>query len=177
LEVFGVFEGGGAKGLAHVAAFAAAQRQGIRFLGVAGSSAGAIVAALIAAGHTPKALYDPDTGAGFLSGDLTELLGGHQWRTWAAMNVDAEYKFKRASLIRIWGMMPFYWWTWRKVLRDAVRRRGLFDTQAFETQFERWLQAAKAPPAGENRLRFRDLDQVPLKDHRERYRESGTDRL
>jgi predicted acylesterase/phospholipase RssA len=49
----GVFEGGGAKGAAYAAALAALHERGIRFCSVAGSSAGALTAALLAVSCTP----------------------------------------------------------------------------------------------------------------------------
>ena len=51
MEVYGVFEGGGVRGTALVGAVAAAEKEGIGFRAVAGTSAGAIVASLIAAGY------------------------------------------------------------------------------------------------------------------------------
>ena len=51
LDVFGIFEGGGAKGLAHVGALKAAEERQVRFRGVAGTSAGSIIAGLIAVGY------------------------------------------------------------------------------------------------------------------------------
>lgn len=48
----GVFEGGGVKGIAHLGALAYAEEIGLRFVNVAGTSAGAIVASLIAANYT-----------------------------------------------------------------------------------------------------------------------------
>src|SRR5262245_28418612 len=51
MEVYGVFEGGGVRGTALVGAVAAAEKKGIGFRAVAGTSAGAIVASLIAAGY------------------------------------------------------------------------------------------------------------------------------
>lgn len=51
-NLYAVFEGGGVKGIAHVGAFARAQfEQNVLFKGFAGSSAGAIVASLAAAGY------------------------------------------------------------------------------------------------------------------------------
>lgn len=50
----GVFEGGGVRAAAYAGAFEAATKAGIRFNRVAGTSAGSIAAALIAAGGTPK---------------------------------------------------------------------------------------------------------------------------
>ena len=53
----GVFEGGGVKGIAFVGALEAAEQAGItRWVNVAGTSAGAIVASLLASGHTPREL-------------------------------------------------------------------------------------------------------------------------
>ena len=45
---FAIFEGGGAKGLAHIGALKALEGRKVDLLGVAGTSAGAIVAALVA---------------------------------------------------------------------------------------------------------------------------------
>jgi predicted acylesterase/phospholipase RssA len=55
-DVAGVFEGGGAKGLAYAGAVAAVRDHGRWFSAVAGASAGAITAALIAAGANPEQL-------------------------------------------------------------------------------------------------------------------------
>lgn len=49
----GVFQGGGARGVAYAGALAAFRRNGMWFDGVAGASAGAITAALVAAGYLP----------------------------------------------------------------------------------------------------------------------------
>lgn len=50
----GVFSGGGVKGFALIGAFRAIEEKGIRFKRVAGTSAGSIIAALIAAQYTSK---------------------------------------------------------------------------------------------------------------------------
>src|SRR3954447_21670745 len=54
VRLAGVFEGGGAKGVAYVGALQATREEGCWFSAVAGASAGAITAALIAAGLTPE---------------------------------------------------------------------------------------------------------------------------
>jgi NTE family protein len=51
-----VLEGGGVKGIGHVGAIAALVEKGYAFQRVAGTSAGAIVASLVAAGMTPAAM-------------------------------------------------------------------------------------------------------------------------
>lgn len=51
-DVNGVFKGGGAKGIAYAGALLACEESGLRFREVAGSSAGAITATLVACGYT-----------------------------------------------------------------------------------------------------------------------------
>lgn len=84
MEVYVIFEGGGAKGLAHVGALAAAEARGIEFKGVAGAS-GAIVAALVACGYTAGDMFDPDApeDPGAVYGlDFRTLLGDpNRWDT------------------------------------------------------------------------------------------------
>ena len=52
-----VFAGGGVRGIAHVGALEVAEQHGYRWDYVAGTSAGAIIAALVAAGYTATELY------------------------------------------------------------------------------------------------------------------------
>ena len=53
-----VFEGGGVKGIGLVGAVAATEALGYEFINVAGTSAGAIVAALVAAGYRASELRE-----------------------------------------------------------------------------------------------------------------------
>ncbi|WP_186378793.1 patatin-like phospholipase family protein [Sphingobium sp. B2] len=57
-NTFGVFEGGGVRAAAFAGAYAEAIALGVKFNAVAGTSAGSIVAALIAAGATPEFLLE-----------------------------------------------------------------------------------------------------------------------
>ncbi|MBO1579476.1 patatin-like phospholipase family protein [Bacillus sp. XF8] len=52
MKIDGVFEGGGVRGIAHVGAICALAKQGYEWERVAGTSAGAIIAALLAAGYS-----------------------------------------------------------------------------------------------------------------------------
>ena len=65
-RAFVAFSGGGAKGLVHVGALQALEDRDVAFAGLAGTSAGAIVAALAAAGFRARELADPETGATIL---------------------------------------------------------------------------------------------------------------
>ncbi len=57
LSANAVFAGGGVRGIAHVGALAVAEERGYRWLNIAGTSAGALVAALLAAGYSAAELY------------------------------------------------------------------------------------------------------------------------
>jgi hypothetical protein len=57
-RVYLAFQGGGAKGIAHIGGLAAVNGSSIEIAGVAGTSAGAIVAALVAAGYSAKDIFD-----------------------------------------------------------------------------------------------------------------------
>lgn len=65
-KVFLAFAGGGAKGVVHVGALRALEEQEFQILGVAGTSAGAIVAALVAAGYKADEIIDPNSGNSIL---------------------------------------------------------------------------------------------------------------
>ncbi len=55
-DAHAVFAGGGVRGIAYVGALEVAEQYGYRWVSVAGTSAGAIVAALVAAGYTAQEL-------------------------------------------------------------------------------------------------------------------------
>ncbi|HME27670.1 MAG TPA: patatin-like phospholipase family protein [Acetobacteraceae bacterium] len=82
--LFAIFEGGGAKGMAHLGAVKAAEDLRYTFVGVAGASAGAFVAAFVAAGFRADELFDPHGPGRHLlarSGmGPTDLLGPVAWR-------------------------------------------------------------------------------------------------
>lgn len=58
--VFLAFQGGGAKGVVHAGALLAVNDLNLDIKGVAGTSAGSMIAALIAAGYTGEELVDPE---------------------------------------------------------------------------------------------------------------------
>lgn len=65
-RVFVAFAGGGAKGLIHVGALKALEDWQVQFCGLAGTSAGAIVASLKAAGFEASDLLDPESDASLI---------------------------------------------------------------------------------------------------------------
>ncbi|MBX9775343.1 MAG: patatin-like phospholipase family protein [Xanthobacteraceae bacterium] len=77
-NLFAAFAGGGAKGLVHVGALKALENRGFDFQGVAGTSAGAIVAALKAAGYKADEIISPELGTTVL--DTYARLSGRRLR-------------------------------------------------------------------------------------------------
>ena len=57
MNIDGVFSGGGIKGFALIGAYEEVEKKGFPVCKVAGTSAGSIVAALVAAGYTSKEIY------------------------------------------------------------------------------------------------------------------------
>src|SRR3984885_9548749 len=125
---YGIFEGGGAKGLAHVAAVAEAQNLGIQFAGVAGASAGALVAALLAVGYKPHDLYDPATRTGLMAGQLTDLFGAGRWEEWSEFSAALEKKIGGSSPLGLWLNAPGFYMKWRDPLSRLVSEFGFMDT-------------------------------------------------
>jgi NTE family protein len=94
IEAYGVFEGGGVKGIALVGALKAAEERGIKFRAVAGTSAGAIVSSLHAAGYTVEQLRDILYGTNFRSfmdpvveGVTSWVPGANFAKAWSAMGL------------------------------------------------------------------------------------------
>jgi len=65
-RAFVAFAGGGAKGVVHVGALKALEERDVELKGLAGTSAGAIVAALVAAGFRSDDLIDGASGSTIL---------------------------------------------------------------------------------------------------------------
>ncbi|RBP02608.1 patatin-like phospholipase family protein [Rossellomorea aquimaris] len=58
MDIDGVFSGGGIKGLALIGAYQALEEKGYKFKRLAGTSAGAVIAAFIAAGYSSRELLE-----------------------------------------------------------------------------------------------------------------------
>ena len=88
-RVFAAFSGGGAKGLVHIGALKILEEERVVFAGLSGTSAGAIVAALKAAGFTADDMVDPASGRTLVDeirefapgiSRITDLFGKGGWR-------------------------------------------------------------------------------------------------
>lgn len=58
MQIDGVFSGGGIKGFALIGAYEAIEKKGFRFIRLAGTSAGALIAAFIAAGYSSEEMLE-----------------------------------------------------------------------------------------------------------------------
>lgn len=115
-KVLFVFEGGGAKGVAHVACIAGIERwltsagSPMKIIGVAGTSAGALVAALVAAGWRPEDLVDDGGGSPLLRrlgvSSAVRLLGLRNWGRIQAVRI---LSAALAHLWIIWATLAAIW--------------------------------------------------------------------
>lgn len=81
--IFAIFQGGGAKGITHIGALKAIEDEHMALVGVAGTSAGAIVAALAAVGYSADELLDPKESGGDILRTLGHTpVGILKWRRW-----------------------------------------------------------------------------------------------
>lgn len=179
MRAFGIFEGGGAKGLAHVGALRACEDHGIEFCGVAGASAGSIVAALVAAGYTADELFDPEQPAGhraLLAAPMHRLIKGRI--PWAEFKEVADdlLELSRSSWPKV--SAAWLWLKHRRIRTLLAEHKGLFDPQSFAAWLDVRLESkllannrshfvsrgfgAQRRPAERYRVRFEDLP-LPLK--------------
>lgn len=167
---FGIFEGGGAKGIAHVGALAAAEANGFDFIGVAGASAGAIVATLVALGFSARDIIDPDhRDANLLHRQgvtPVSLFGEEDWRRFQRLRAQG----RRIGWTAVFGGLPlslllFPRTTWS--LRRIWAERGFFSTDrirdfvnfvARERLLDLHADAGLDLTMVPERIRFRDLD-------------------
>lgn len=90
--VYAIFEGGGAKGITHIGALKALERENLAVAGAAGSSAGAIIAALVAVGYTADELFAEDGSRHILSDRQktpVDLLGRIAWQRFRLLRLIA----------------------------------------------------------------------------------------
>ncbi|MGY4399294.1 patatin-like phospholipase family protein [Bradyrhizobium sp. USDA 3315] len=144
----GVFEGGGVRAAAYAGAFEAATKAGIRFNRVAGTSAGSIAAAFIAAGGTPETIK-----AKLLELDLAALQG--------PADEDAVPFPKPGMFASTLTAIPS---GFLRMLGRFVRYSGSFSSEAVREWIEATLReilAAGGQLLPERPIRFSDLS-IPL---------------
>ena len=174
VPVYGIFEGGGAKGIAHVAGVKAAEDTGLEFIGVAGASAGALIAALVAVGYEAGELFDPNAPLCNLlamNGNTPlSLLGEREWAQFETAQSKGESAAK-------WGMIAGFAGAWLasrsavRVAREIASTGGYFTTENVREKLNTFLrEKLLLHHANEGRevqvperVRFRDMDPVAVK--------------
>ncbi|WAA10444.1 patatin-like phospholipase family protein [Fervidibacillus albus] len=111
MYVDGVFSGGGVKGFAFIGACQILEEKGIRFKRVAGTSAGAILAAFLAAGYTSREIFEEMNTL-----DLNNMLDESRFR----------------SPISILKWIPIYWRlglykgdALERWIRERLKKKGI----------------------------------------------------
>lgn len=167
---FLIFESGGAKGIAHLGALRAMEDLGYSFAGVAGASAGAFVAALVAAGYRSDELLDiasPTTNLLAAHGmKPTDLLGIASWSRMARLRRAIgrmQYAALAAGLpgaaIVAPGQIPTPYHLWRgRGHFTATGVRDFVNDCIRERLGDLWAAAGLDPAAVPNPVCFADLD-------------------
>lgn len=175
MEVLGVFEGGGARGFAHVGALRATERRGLSFRAVAGTSIGAIIAALVAAGYRSEELFsvDPASGeeTGLLALDLEAILLDPE--EYARINrLKSHLRGKKGRPLARWflngfnrtllasmflpGFSVLAYLFHRKILKDIWTRSGAVGSERLRDWLNEQIAKKLGLPKG-TRVRFKDL--------------------
>lgn len=161
---FAVFQGGGCKAVAYIGAYEEAYKRGVLFTELAGASAGAVIAALIAAGATPQYLMRllKDT-------DFVSLIQG-SFSRWEKAKYYLFVVFSLLlTLIFFILILPFVWhykprnfllfqyfklYIW--IVRKCVTVLGLFSTQRLENLLNEKLKEVTNNDNGI--VTFRDIN-------------------
>ncbi|MFD2235162.1 patatin-like phospholipase family protein [Phaeospirillum tilakii] len=140
------FEGGGVRGAAYAGAYEAAIEAGVCFSRVAGSSAGSVVAAFVAAGASPASIK-------------RRMLETEFAAFKAPARVEAA-PFKKSGLPKFAGFARMFSGKWM----NAIEAGGMFSTSALHAWVENNLRgvfAEQGRPVPDRPIHFKDLP-LPL---------------
>ena len=158
----GVFQGGGCKALAYIGAYEEACRHGIMFSELAGTSAGSIIAALIAMGATPEKLKQIIYNLDFTDiipspvkpprKPVRKLLGISTDKKWTNWKIDCYFKFNE------WALNKFAKTSNKKLFQDfshqnLIENYGIYDSGALTAILKIWFQEV----SGKSDPLFKDL--------------------
>lgn len=129
-RLFVAFEGGGAKALVHVGALKALEERQFEFKGVAGTSAGAIIAALKAVGYTADEIVDPTTTRTILDvynkglsspQRVTDILGRGTWSAVRRIRFLFDRADRQPAILFYAGVLfvIFIWTSWLSTFYDG----------------------------------------------------------
>jgi NTE family protein len=129
---FGIFEGGGVKGFAHIGALKALEEKRVQLVGVAGTSAGAIIASLTAVGYSPDELFNPYIdNKGIFNAELVRLFASSsEYENFVKMVKDAN-SLPMNNLLKFYLYIPYFCFRNRKILSKLIYKKGIFKTDDF----------------------------------------------
>jgi len=160
----GVFQGGGCKAIAYVGAYEVAKQNGIGFSHVAGTSAGAIFAALIAAGATPEQLIDIAQSDEIKK--ITVLQKSIKWWIYLIIVLIISFvicvpfyafsmNYIGLGFLIILGMLGL---RYSGVILGLIYKFGIYDSRNIELTLNGWLnQILKFPDGEKTDVKFKDL--------------------
>lgn len=131
IPIYAIFEGGGAKGIAHIAAVKACEAHDLEIIGVAGASAGAVIASLVAVGYKADEIFDPQNPYNNLLATLgatpIDLLGREDW----TLFTKAQHRLSKAlwKFLAFGYLARFYEQTVYKVAKEIKDTGGYFQTE------------------------------------------------
>lgn len=165
--IFAIFEGGGAKGVAHVGALQAVQDNGLEIIGVAGTSAGALIAVLAAIGlEAPDMMSATDPDANILArmgSSPVGLLGEGEWRAFQRLRKRGVCALATGAvfggIINIL-LAPRVMAT----LANGIEARGHFDTENIKAFINGAIRERLSVIAAEAELDWPIPDQVTFRD-------------
>jgi predicted acylesterase/phospholipase RssA len=186
VKAYAIFEGGGAKGYAHIGAFKASEERGISISAVAGTSIGAVIACLISAGYKADELFSIGANGertGLLALDPLDKLDKKDWKrfeslanafapssaskrgisNWIsdAMKIRSAMWRTYVGLFLIWAFTPLAFRKHRHLMQSLFRHLGFTTTSGFREFLDQALRAKLNVP-GDRPVRFSDLS-IPLK--------------
>lgn len=168
--IYAIFEGGGAKGVAHVGALKAIKANHLEIIGVAGTSAGALAAVLVSLGYEASDLMDEKDPTKHILSPMTPV------------GVLGEYEWRRLKWVRSFGLAPVVGLALGGVIPGAlfspcntstflhtIRHMGLFSTtgvlKVIEDRIHKRLteinEVAKLGRVIPERITFKELASWP----------------
>lgn len=135
--IFAIFEGGGAKGLAHVGAMDAIRDNRLEVIGVAGTSAGALAALLVALGYDGSDVMHPTDPDQHILAPRTpvEILGEVEWSRYRNLKQFGPLSLIGAAIAGLAGgslASPCN----AETIFSIIRRLGLFSTRNIQAFVE-----------------------------------------
>jgi NTE family protein len=173
VKAYAIFEGGGAKGYAHIGALKAAEERGIEIAAVAGTSIGAVIACLIGAGYKADELYSLDAAGnarGILSLDPLDRLNKQDWARFEKLTKEySQYNARMSglswrmyvNLLLIWVRLPLTVVRHWPLFRTLVSKLGLTATTGFREFLDDALRKKIGIPT-DRTICFSDL-RIPVK--------------